>query len=176
MNLLRHGIAFGCGGEWLLSDVWRAFVERLQGPPGVCSTAGVPAPTAFRKDVEIVTKNDEQRLVFGWLYVARKANGEQVVDHSGETISIEDLEKAGYGFVLASRKAGEMHEKIGVGRLVECVVFTAEKRKAMGIPDGVVPDAMWVGFKVDDDDAWKAVKNGTYKMLSLGGSAVRNTL
>lgn len=130
-----------------------------------------------------IAKTDaERRLVFGWLYVCRKANGEQVVDHSGETVSIEDLETATVDFALRSRKAGEMHEKDAtgaarqVGRLVEVVCFTPEKQQALGIPAGVVPQGTWVGFKIDDDAAWEGVKSGRYKMLSLGGRAVRRSV
>jgi hypothetical protein len=62
-----------------------------------------------------------------------------------------------------------------VARLAEAVVFTPEKRAAMGIPEGSVPDGMWVGFKVDDDEAWQGIKSGKYKMLSLGGKALRRS-
>lgn len=136
----------------------------------------LPTAAAFQATMRILAKSEEQRLVFGWLYVARKADGSQVVDHSGEVVDVADLEKASYEFVLKHRVAGAMHEEIGVGRLVECIVFTAEKREAMGIPDGVLGDAMWVGFKIDDDDAWEGVRSGRYKMLSLGGKAVRSLI
>lgn len=129
---------------------------------------------------DIIQKNDEQNLVFGWLYVARKADGEQVVDHSGEIVKIEDLEKASYEFVLESRKGGVMHEKDGEtvkvrGRLVECIVFTSQKRMSMGIPEGMVPDGIWAGWKVDDE-TYADVKSGKLKMLSFGGHAKRETL
>lgn len=123
----------------------------------------------------------EKRLVFGWLYVCRKVDGTPVVDHSGETIAIEDLEAATYDFALRSRKAGKMHGRTvdgveQVGRLAEVICFTPEKRKALGIPDGIVPDGTWVGFKIDDDAAWEGVKSGKFKMLSLGGRAIRRAL
>ena len=127
-------------------------------------------------NVPIQKIDEDQRLVFGWLYVSRDKAGKQVVDHSGETISIEELEKATYGFTLKSRQAGQMHERIGVGRLVEVVCFTPEKRLAMGIPDGIVPDGTWVGFKIDDPESWAGVKSGRFKMFSLGGRAIRREL
>lgn len=141
---------------------------------------------SWQRRFEITKTDADKRLAFGWLYVARKANGEQVVDHSGEVTPIEELEKAAYNFVLDHRNAGEMHDRVvdadgnkkvrGVGRLVECICFTAEKRKAMGIPDGILPDGMWVGFRIDDDTAWAGVKSGKYKMLSFGGTALRRSL
>jgi hypothetical protein len=137
--------------------------------------------TDWKATVEFCKRDDEQRLVFGWLYVSKKADGTQVVDHSGEVISTETLEKASYGFVLDARTGGLMHRKdehgnpYAVARLAEAVVFTPEKRAAMGIPEGSVPDGMWVGFKVDDDEAWQGIKSGKYKMLSLGGKALRRS-
>lgn len=128
---------------------------------------------ASKRLIEIQKMDQDQQLVFGWLYVANDTMGNQVVDHSGETIAPAELEKAAYDFVLKSRVAGRMHEKIGVGRLVESVVFTSEKRQAMGIPDGVVPDGIWVGFKIDDSETWSLVKSGQLPMLSLGGKANR---
>lgn len=136
----------------------------------------------WRGQIEITKRDDEQRLVFGWLYVSKRADGTDVVDHSGETISVETLEKAAYNFVLDARLGGVMHKKgadgnpRAVARLVECIAFTPEKRKALGIAEGSVPDGMWVGFKVDDDEAWEGVKSGKYRMLSLGGKAVRRAV
>ena len=57
--------------------------------------------------------------------------------------------------------------------LVESVIFTKEKMQAMGIPEGIVPEGWWIGFYVKDDNAWKKIKNGTYKMFSIEGKAVR---
>lgn len=118
----------------------------------------------------------DQRLAFGWLYQCKRADGSLVVDHSGEIIEIEELEKATYRFALESRRAGEMHKIIGVGRLVEVICFTPEKKRALGIPDGLLPDGTWVGFKIDDDGVWAGVKSGRYKMLSLGGRAIKEAL
>ena len=56
---------------------------------------------------------------------------------------------------------------------MESVVFTEDKLKAMGIPDETVPYGWWVGFKIDDDDTWNKVKDGSYSMFSIEGTAVR---
>jgi len=129
-----------------------------------------------RFDMEFVAKDMDQQLVFGWLYVCTKSDGTQVVDHSAEVVDIAELEKATYQFVLKSRVAGQMHEKIGVGRLVESICITREKRAAMGIPEGILPDGTWVGFKIDDPETWDGVKSGRFKMFSFGGKAIRRTL
>jgi len=139
--------------------------------------AGEESPVdKWQKTISIEKIDQEQQLVFGWLYVCKTQDGDKVVDHSGETIAIDELEKATYNFALKSRQAGQMHERIGIGRLVEVCVFTPEKREAMRIPEGIVPDGAWVGFKIDDPEAWEGVKSGRFKMFSLGGKAIRREL
>ena len=54
-----------------------------------------------------------------------------------------------------------------------CVVFTEEKQRAMGIPEGTLPIGWWIGFKVFDTDVWEKVKDGTYSMFSIEGEAER---
>ena len=128
-------------------------------------------------DIPIVEKREDQQLVFGWLYVSKDRLGNPVVDHSGETISIEELEKATYQYMLKSREAGEMHERVtGIGKVVTAVVFTPELKKAMGIPPGILPDGAFIGLKIEDEQAWEGVRSGKYKMFSLGGRAFRRAL
>ena len=66
-----------------------------------------------------------------------------------------------------------MHDRGCFAFLVESVIFTKEKMAAMGIPEGVVPEGWWIGFKVTDDEVWEKVKDGTYPMFSIEGEAVR---
>lgn len=66
-----------------------------------------------------------------------------------------------------------MHEKIGIGRLVESMVFTEEKIKALGIPEGTLPIGWWVGFKIDDLSVWEKIESGEYRAFSIGGTAER---
>ena len=66
-----------------------------------------------------------------------------------------------------------MHERGGAAVLVESVVFTKEKAEAMGIPEGILPTGWWIGFKVLDEDVWEKVKDGTYSMFSIEGTAER---
>ena len=44
---------------------------------------------------------------------------------------------------------------------------------AIGIPQGTLPVGWWIGFKVTDDDVWEKVKDGTYSMFSIEGTAER---
>ena len=127
------------------------------------------------KSFSIYKTSDDKRLVFGWASVSITVDGEQLEDHQKDLIDPEDLEEAAYEYVLNFRDTGEEHNQ-GLrkkGKLVESCVFTAEKQKAMGIPEGILPIAWWIGFKIEDDEAWEKVKNGTYRMFSIEGRANR---
>lgn len=123
----------------------------------------------------IQKKDEEKRLVFGWANVAIRANGEQVLDLQHDMVDPEDLEEGVYQYVLNFRDAGEEHMPgyRKKARMVESVMFTEEKLKAMGIPKGTVPLGWWIGFYVDDDDTWEKIKNGTYTMFSIEGRGTR---
>ena len=121
------------------------------------------------------TKLDvERRLAFGWAYVAED-DGQVITDHSGDFIdkaAFPDLENATYEYVLKSREADEMHEVFeGIAQLVESLVLTPEKAEAMGIVTKRF--GIWVGFKIQDDDVWAKVKDGTYPAFSIRGRGRR---
>lgn len=122
---------------------------------------------------KIAKSDDEKMLAFGWASVSMRVDGELVEDWQEDIVEPEDLERAAYEFVMLYREGGEMHERGDAAVLVESVVFTEEKIKAMGIPDGVLPIGWWIGFKVTDKDVWEKVKDGTYQMFSIEGEAQR---
>lgn len=114
---------------------------------------------------------DDERLVFGWASVSTEG-GRLVTDVQGDQIEPSELEKAAYRYVLKSRQAGEMHvRKTGIGDLVESIVFTKAKQDALGIDLG--REGWWVGFKIHDDEVWKAIKKGEYSAFSIGGRGTR---
>lgn len=126
-------------------------------------------------DFNIYKTDDDQRLVFGWASVAITVDGEVLEDRQEDMIDPEELEMAAYEYVLNFRDTGEEHlpgyrKK---GKLVESCVFTQEKQRAMGIPEGILPVAWWIGFKIDDEATWQRIKDGTYKMFSIEGKAQR---
>lgn len=143
-----------------------------------------PAQEELAKSTEnpqtfnIMKTDDDKRLIFGWASVAITKSGEQVVDHQNDIIDPADLEEAVYKYVLDFRDGGEEHipSLRKKARMVESCMFTKEKMNAMGIPEGVVPEGWWIGFYVDDDDAWEKVKNGTYRMFSVEGKGVREAV
>jgi cation transport regulator ChaB len=129
-----------------------------------------------------LAKVDEgQRLVFGFFSV-NKVGDDLVEDLQGDLIETEELEKAAYGFVLDARVAGEAHVRKGVGRLVESVVLTYEKQAAIreclekqgiGASLDLGCEGWFGGFRIDDDDVWKAVREDGYPAFSLGGGGKR---
>ena len=123
----------------------------------------------------IFKTDSDKRLVFGWASISITVNGEQLEDRQKDIIDPEDLEEAAYEYVLNFRDTGEEHNPTmrKKGKLVESCVLTAEKQKAMGIPEGSVPVGWWIGFKIEDDAAWERVKNGQYRMFSIEGKANR---
>lgn len=154
--------------------------DRWESPPGVffaIEDAGEEEETQVNKFTITKTEPDKM-LVFGWGNVAITKDGEQVTDLQGDVIDPDELEKAAYDHVLNFRNTGERHDP-GLrrkGRLVESCVFTKEKQEAMGIPPGTVPEGWWVGYKIDDPDAWEKIKKGDYQMFSIEGKGQRTPI
>jgi hypothetical protein len=127
----------------------------------------------MESNFSVYKSDDDRRQVFGWANVAVRVGGEEIVDWQDDVVKIGELEQAAYDYVVEFGTAGEMHERGGVGRLIESVVFTKEKASAMGIPTDILPEGWWVGFQIDDNEVWKKVKSGEYSMFSIEGSATR---
>lgn len=116
--------------------------------------------------------DSDHRLVFGWASVIEE-NGQPVEDSQGDVIDEATLEKAFYGFAEEMGKADEMHDETDGGPLVECMVFTKEKQRAMGIDLKKV--GAWVGFRVRPD-IFAKVKTGDYGSFSIGGRGLRTPI
>lgn len=119
---------------------------------------------------EIIKTDEDEQLVFGWASIS-SVNGELVIDKQDDIIPEHELERAAYEYVLYCRQQGDMHERMGVGRLVESMVFTKQKQQVLGIDLGL--SGWFVGFKVDDAGVWKRIKSGDLPEFSIGGKAVR---
>lgn len=122
-------------------------------------------------EVDLAKMADDNHLVFGWANISINADGEVPLDWQGDITSPSVLEKAAYQYVLKYRTMGEMHKGEATGYMVESCMFTKEKMKAMGIPEGIVPEGWWIGFYVPDDDVVVKIKSGEYKMFSIQGKA-----
>lgn len=127
-------------------------------------------------NLTVIKSDDDSRLVFGWANVAVRVDGEQIIDWQGDAIDTEDLEKAAYAYVADFGTAGEMHQRGGVGHVIESIVFTKEKAAALGIPADILPEGWWIGFKITDDEVWEKIKSGEYSMFSIEGEAIREPI
>ena len=125
------------------------------------------------KRIEIKKANEEKRIVYAWAYVC-SVSGDQVVDHSGDVIDEEEMERMAYDFMEEYRDGGEMHNRRGVASAVASMPFTKELQESLGIDVGKV--GWLIVFRINDDDVWEKVKNGTYKMMSIGGKATREKI
>jgi hypothetical protein len=119
---------------------------------------------------KVVSKDEARRWVFGWASVAKTTDGKTVIDKHGDAILIEDLEVAAAEFVKFWRRGGEMHEGPAPSELIACLVFTPEIQKALGLPDGTVPQGMFVGFEVPAE-SFEKVTSGSMLMFSIEGVA-----
>lgn len=122
---------------------------------------------------DINKAREDEGLVSGWANVAINKDGSVPLDWQDDVIAPETLEKAAIGFMLDYRGSGEMHEGESKGTVVESIVFTKEKQAALGIPEGVVPEGWFITVKVHDPEVFAKVKDGTYRMFSIQGTAKR---
>lgn len=94
------------------------------------------------------------------------------------TCPLAEVRKGNCGGCRAALRGAK---PVQVATLVECVVLTAEKKRAMGIPDSFKVEGAWVMYRVDRTTAkgrevWDGIKSGRFKMLSLGGSWSRTEI
>lgn len=134
---------------------------------------------------QIAKVDPAQHLVFGWFSVV-SIDGRPVTDLQGDQIDAADLEASAYEFVLDVRSTtGENHTVRGVGRLVESVVFTPEKIHAMtqslreqGIEANLDLPAVawWGGMRIESEEVWARITDGTLKAFSIGGEGYREEI
>jgi putative serine protease XkdF len=128
---------------------------------------------------QIAKLDTDKRQVFGWASVST-INGEVVLDRQNDINEIDEIEKSAYRYVLESRVGGDQHSRIAksttapkhTSDLIESMVFTDEKVKAMGLPDSF-PRGWWVGMQVSDEPTWQAIKNGERTGFSVHGTGRR---
>lgn len=164
--------------QWL--RVWNSVFRRRRADGVSIETAEAAAftqangvvkirePVDFVKRVEIEKADEEQQMVWGWAYVCQDDAGQQVVDHSGDVVLIEDIQKAAEEFMLSSRVGGVMH-KDQAGFVAQSIVVTDDLARELGF---ATRKRGWlIGFKVTDPDTWEGVKSGKFKSFSIGGTA-----
>ena len=118
----------------------------------------------------------EKGLVSGWANVSKNVDGNYALDWQGDIIEPSDLEDAAISFMKEYRESGMDHVGESVGIVVESIVFTKDKQKALGIPEGVVPEGWFITVQLQDEEAIAKVKSGEYRMFSIQGTAEREAL
>lgn len=135
----------------------------------------------FELEAKIAKVDTENRIAFG-LFSVMKIGDELVLDLEEDRVDTHEIEKAAYTYVKESRDASVNHSEMGVGDLIETMVFTKEKVEALkkaltaaGIKHTIEIDGefWWGGHYVKNDEVWKGVKDGSYESWSIGGSAQR---
>jgi hypothetical protein len=132
---------------------------------------------------DISKVDSDKRQVFGWASVTH-VDGQPVVDRQLDFMPLDELEKSAYEYVIESRTAGDMHRRVNkgllgqdqafkAGEMIESMVVTPEKLKAMGLPGDSVNPGWWVGFKINDDDIWSKIKSGERRGFSVHGAGKR---
>jgi len=125
---------------------------------------------SFKAD--ILKYSEESRLAIGWAYVCT-VNGELSMDHSGEYIRPDVMEKAATDFMIDVRVAKAMHSGPQVGEVVHSLPLTKGIADALGIQSD--KEGWIVAIKVHDDAVWNLVKSGKLSSFSIGGRAVKET-
>jgi hypothetical protein len=168
--------------EHYLSD--SSCCEKVAGmirPDYVCDAFSAANLSAMLMDEEVMMSgeyqvakaDDEQQIIFGWANIAVTKSGEQTVDHHADLIDPVELEAAAYDFMLNARVSGEEHTGQVDAECVESIVFTKEKAEALGIPEGILPEAgWWVGFHIPDRDSYLRARDEK-RMFSIEGTAIR---
>ena len=128
---------------------------------------GVPVKTV---QFDIVSKNAEQRRVYGWAMLSRTKSGKPVVDLQGDIVEPQDLEDAAANFLREARVGGEMHKGSAHSDLIASLVTTPEIVKALGLPEGQLPVGWFVGFEVLAE-LFSRVKQGSRLAFSIEGEA-----
>jgi hypothetical protein len=121
---------------------------------------------------KILKADADKQHIYGWASVVEE-NGQLIVDKQDDIIMPADLFDAAVNFMLDFGTMGDMHENIGVGRTIMSFVTTAEMCKAFGMTVENDKVGWIVGFKVDDADVWKLIKDGKRPEFSIGGSGRR---
>lgn len=125
----------------------------------------------------------EQRRFWGWAYQHKNSDGEQVVDHSGDTVdtpeAVAAFSEAFSDFVKHYRQGDDRHQTFGAATLIEAAELNPDKLRAIGYDIVKGPSGWFVGFEAnpgdDGDRLWEGVKDGR-RMLSIVGAGMREPI
>jgi hypothetical protein len=174
-KLYRKGIEFGAQeaqkGIPKAKDKFKPLAQKLK-----TSVQKSQDESEIVWEGEFSKVDSDKRQVFGWASIVRK-DGQDVVDLQGDYISIDEIEKSAYDYVIKSRKGGNQHLRDGeaplhVSDMIESFIVTPEKVEKMGLPEDT-PLGWWVGYQINDEDTWQQVKSGKRTGFSIHGRGKR---
>lgn len=137
----------------------------------ICKSAAAKDDDKFtlrKNDVRIAKVDDEKHLVYGVVYAPDDA------DAHDDFATAEEIEKAAHNFLAKSntQKAVDTQHNLvpedGV-TIVESAIIKGKHSILTGEPDGT----WFIVTKIDNEEIWKSVKDGTYTGYSLYGFAER---
>jgi hypothetical protein len=129
---------------------------------------------AFNSQQRFKVQSEDRRIVSGALMVAglpiyrRDDSGEYYVSFTASAI-----QAIVYKFMKENRtrEVNEMHET-DVDGVFLFESFIIDQSRGIKTPEGFdeLPDGSWFGsFKVENDEVWKKIKDGTYTGFSVEG-------
>lgn len=115
---------------------------------------------------EFVAKNQEQRVVTAPVLLPDRE------DRHGDVIPKENIEEVAYKFLADYQNVDVMHTLKNVGVPVESYITPTDLTFEMDGQEKSVPQGTWMlSVKVQDDEVWRAVKNGELTGFSIYGAA-----
>lgn len=129
-----------------------------------------------KQEVKFAVKDEEKREVLGVImraefpiYRCDKQNGEYYVKYSKETIKLMSQKMLSDGVQNKINLQHQENSDVEGVEMLECFIKDTE----MGIsPKGfedVEDGSLFAHFKVNNDDVWNGIKDGTFKGFSLEG-------
>lgn len=114
----------------------------------------------IKKDFKILKSNDEKQIVLG---IVLEPN---TVDAHGDFMTIEEIERSSYYFMLNSQTVGLNHEEIFEdAKVVESYLAPVD----FEINGKKVKKGTWLmGVKIFDKDKWKMIKDKKFNSFSIG--------
>jgi len=131
-------------------------------------TMELPTSVALR-NFDIVKKDDEKRLVYGLVYPVGK------VDTQGDYANADEVEKACHNFMakLDSTAKVDTGHNLQIAKDVKIVQCYIVAKGDELYPED--PGAWAIVVKVDNEEIWSQVKDGTFTGFSMYGTAERIT-
>lgn len=117
------------------------------------------------ENTDVIQKNDEKQIVTG---IVLKANE---TDLDGDYFPAEVVEDSAYEFMKEFQTVGDIHKfKVEDAHVVESYIAPTD----FELNGYEIEKGDWVmSTKVENDEMWKAIKDGERNAYSVGGSAAK---